>query len=132
MLRRPGRTSARYASTIGGTLNKPGHPHWSKGMGQVPDDGPDVVEDCPWWDPFCDGTDDGLPTLPGSIPGLPTTTPPTGVPGLVLTEQECKDREQAAYLAGQQAERSNLITSTLITAAVTAVVAGGIGYFMRR
>ena len=76
--------------------------------------------------------------LPGfSIPGLPTTDAP--VPGLpdappgspIVTEEQAQQRETSAFERGREAERSDVIKTAIVGAAVSAVVGIVIGRLFR-
>ena len=75
--------------------------------------------------------------LPFPLPGVPPVPPgkvPPGVPPVpgLVSELACKKREQAAYNRGVAKEKADLVRTTLIAAAITAVVSGAIGYGFSR
>lgn len=66
-----------------------------------------------------------VPVMP---PGGPIAPPSLPAPtGLVVTEQECKRREAAAFEAGKRDESARLIKTTIIASAISSVVGIAIG-----
>lgn len=132
-------TFPRYAQTIVGydaqfplpTVYGPGTA-WSKQLGEL---GAPTVADC-----LGQGLCLDLPTgtckpciIPGTLPGLPQPQPGQPPPTIpLLTEQQCQQREAAAFTKGRTEESSKVWKTAAISAAVSVVVGAAVGYGLRK
>ena len=138
-LGRGGATQLRYAQTPQGSSAMMGDDDtgsgqlWQRQLGQIPGVGEAV---CPPGTSFDFNT---LKCEPGGLdPVIPGGPPPGGPPGQIppglplVTEEQCKAREAAAFNRGVQEERAKIVTTAVITSVVSGLVGVGIGYVFGR
>lgn len=150
-LGRGGATQLRYAQTAQGSSALPGDADTGSGgawrrqlgdLGQVDIPAGMICPEGTAWDfnTFKCQPGDLDPVLPGGFPppggqppppGTLPQIPPGTLPG-VVTEQQCAQREAAAFAAGRDEERGNIIRTAAITAVVSGVVGIGLGYIFGR
>jgi hypothetical protein len=99
---------------------------WTRQLGQVPTLPAELPPPPSWWPA----------NVPWPGPDAPIPPAPPGIPGGWLSEQECQQREkviaQQAYTEGQRSESGKLYKTAAVSAAVSVIVGGAVGYFLRR
>jgi hypothetical protein len=101
------------------------HYDWTRQLGQLPTL-PAELPQPEWWP--------AVVPWPGA--NVPIPPAPPELPGGWLSEQECQQREkaiaQAAYAEGQRSESGKIYKTAAVSAAVSVIVGGAVGYFLRR